>query len=108
MDNILPTFAVFIMIMILAYGLDIFGSNQNVVDNDFDYDEPFVGKYYHLNWNDPRMVSKMNAKNSRSSCGNCKYSEMCNLTDDANPSCYKSYDVPRYDKKTGLLFGNNY
>ncbi len=83
MNNILVCFLSFIIIFI---GLDIF---VHMIDKQ---NEHFVDDYYYWNWNDPMMLTTINSIDP--GCTNCKYSMSCDLTDDAMPFCYKSFDYP--------------
>lgn len=82
MDNMLLCFLSFILIII---GLDIFVHMTN-------YNETFVDDYYAWNWNDPMMLTRINS--IVPNCAKCAYSMSCDLTDDAMPFCYRSYDYP--------------
>lgn len=77
--------------------------------------EHFIDKYYYWNWSDPELIKKINNINDSSVCAfknniqnNCLYSMSCDYTDDALPYCYRSLDIPSYDKKNNLFRSNSY
>ena len=72
-----------------------------------DQTEQFVDKYYHWNWNDPNMIKLINLIDNSSHCKDCTYSMSCDYTDDAQPFCYRSLDVPSYDKRNKVLRNNS-
>lgn len=76
-------------------------------DNDNNR-EKFVDKYYHWNWNDPDLIKDINRIDNRSNCSHCTYSVSCDYTDDAQPFCYRSLDVPTDDKERSILRTNSY
>lgn len=84
MDNFI--LLVFVSFIIIFLFFDIF---VNMCDKK---KEPFVDNYYYWNWNDPLMLTTINSIDPN--CSHCKYSMSCDLTDDAQPFCYKSYDYP--------------
>lgn len=63
--------------------------------------EDFVSNYYDLDW------SNINEAHKFPKHKNLKYSMSCDLTDDAQPFCHNSYDVPRYDSKRKMYFSNS-
>lgn len=89
MDKFILLFLV--SFLIIFFGLDIF---VNMIDKER---EGFVDDYYYWNWNDPMMLTTVNS--IMPNCDHCKYSMSCDLTDDAQPFCYKSYDYPTKLKK---------
>jgi hypothetical protein len=101
----------FVAIIIIISGIVIYRC-QGIKQN-----EPFVDAYYHWNWNDPRMITRMNLTSIDNDCKNCTYSMSCDYTDDAQPFCHKSYDVPvksydvpvkSYDVSQFILRHNSY
>ena len=59
-----------------------------------DNKENFVDNYYQWNWNNPYVIKYMNIYSTDNDCATCSYSQSCHLTDDAQPFCHKSYDIP--------------
>lgn len=56
--------------------------------------EKFVDNYYHWNWNYPHLIKDLNKIDNRIDCPSCTYSMSCDFTDDAQPFCYRSLDIP--------------
>lgn len=71
------------------------------------YEEGFRNDYYNWNWNDPDLIKNINYANLHPEF-NCIYSVSCDLSDDAQPFCYKSCDIPQYDKENNLMINNSY
>ena len=59
-----------------------------------DTKENFVDNYYKWDWNNPNVIKYMNMYTTDNNCTSCSYSQSCHLTDDAQPFCNKSYDIP--------------
>lgn len=91
----------FILNMFTKYVCQLSESNENA--------EQFVDNYYHWNWNDPNMLTVVNQIDRQTPCKECTYSMSCDFTDDAQPFCYRSYDMPsKIDKDKKLLHHMSY
>lgn len=91
-------FAIIAIYMILEQGLQ-FICSYNTAEN-------FVNDYYKWDWNNPNIIKYMNLYTDNNSCSTCTYSQSCHLTDDAQPFCYKSQDIPSYSKN--ILINNSF
>ena len=78
--------------------------------NDDDLNEKFIDDYYAWTsqWTNHEMVNYINENKilNKKNCRNCMYSMSCDLLDDAQPWCHKSYDVPEIviDKQNGIKY----
>lgn len=90
MNDLIILALLVISIIIIGSGLEAFA---NYTCEEIT-SERFVDDYYHWNWNDPNMIKKMNVASTNTECKNCTYSMSCDYTDDAQPFCYKSHDIP--------------
>ena len=81
--------SIFLIYIILDYSLYFIVSCSDK--------EPFVDNYYQWNWNNPNIIKYTNIYTNNNNCSTCSYSQSCHLTDDAQPFCHKSYDMPSYN-----------
>jgi hypothetical protein len=63
-----------------------------------DNKEEFINDYYSWNWNNPNLLTIINKDHTKTPCKECTYSMSCDLLDDAQPFCYKSFDLPSLHK----------
>lgn len=95
-ENIIKLILFILGIIIIMDSLDYY---VNYINNNEN--EEFIDNYYYWNWNKPNIIKQINYNKNSKKCKNCSYSMSCDYTDDAQPFCYKSSDVPsiKYDKK---------
>ena len=103
-DTILVLFLAGFAALIVLISLNNFST---YISCDTGTREGFVDKYYHWDWNDPQMLTLVNLINNTSNCKDCTYSMSCDFTDDVQPFCHRSLDVPSYDKKNRELRNNS-
>jgi hypothetical protein len=96
----------FVIVAVIFFILDMYTKyicDKHDKSNKADkLNEQFIDNYYHWDWNDPNMLTKINLISNKPPCEKCTYSMSCDFTDDAQPFCKKSYDIPseiREDKK---------
>jgi hypothetical protein len=92
--------AIYIIYILLDYGLYFIISPLDK--------ETFVDNYYQWNWNNPHVINYMNTYTNNNSDSINLYSQSCHLTDDAQPFCYKSKDIPKYNNNNNIFIRNSF
>ena len=80
---LLAIYVIYILLEYINYSYTFCNTNESFVDNYYDWD-----------WSNKDIIKHMNIYSTENKCSTCMYSESCNLTDDAHPFCYNSYDIP--------------
>src|SRR5438874_10449246 len=101
--------SILIIVSIIIFYCILGGYTEWICDTNNQYREPFVDDYYHWNWNEANMITKMNEYTTNpKKCKDCSYSISCDFTDDAQSFCYRAHDVPYYNEKINMLFNSSY
>jgi hypothetical protein len=84
-----------LILSVITATIILFSLNQftDCVNNN-NNTEKFIDNYYRWNWNDPNMIALINNIDNSANCQNCSYSMSCDYTDDAQPFCFRSLNIP--------------